>query len=90
MTTIICIGVYLVGCVILYLLLKYSPGDSRRKMWQFSKPKEYLVRDRIENIKTSFFSWIFIIAWVFAAIGDIFPKPKEGWWEEYLNKPAKW
>lgn len=90
MTALIVISIYLVGAIIVYFLSKYSPYGDDKKMWQFHKPTDYTVRDRMENLKASLFSWIVVLLWLIVLIIVITPQPKKGWWKEYLDKPAKW
>lgn len=90
MTMLIWLGVYLLGYVLLYIIAKYTSENESAKAWQFAKPNNYTRRDRLFNLKFALFSWVFILLWLIVCLIEKSPKPKKGWWDEYLDKPAKW
>ncbi len=89
MTALIIIAIYLVGCVVAYLIFKYTENQTKGS-WELVKPTEYYVRDRVSNLKSAIFSWLVLAVWVIVIIVELIPKPTPGWWQNYLNKPAKW
>ena len=44
--------------------------------------EEYTVKDRLENMKYSLFSWITVIAHIIIAF--------DGWYEKHKNDKVKW
>lgn len=86
MTVILILVIYLVGFIAAYPLLKYT-GYWEDHPFEFRKPYDWKLRNRVNALLVAIGSWIVFVFWIIFVMMNVADRIQ---YSDKLDKPAKW